>query len=84
LIGHNDTVSCLAQLKWDKNDFTIISGSTDKTIKIWDVIEGSVLTTLYGHTNLITSLVYLNNSYDDTRFASSSLNEIRLWRKNQK
>lgn len=35
------------------NDTLIISGSTDRTLKVWDAESGACLHTLYGHTSTV-------------------------------
>jgi len=56
LRGHTDDVECLAVL----NENTLISGSWDKTIKIWNITNGSVINTLKGHEGYIEYIVLLN------------------------
>ena len=56
-------------------DNLIISGSVDKTIKIWDINSGECLKTLEGHTNVVMSVfakdnLIISGSYDKT---------IRIW-----
>ncbi len=45
LRGHKDRVSCIAYLK----DNLIVSGSWDKTVRIWDVSQGNCIAILKGH-----------------------------------
>jgi WD40 repeat protein len=52
-------------------DNLIISGSDDKTIKIWDIDSGKCIKTLEGHTNCVNSVQTINNliisgSFDKT------------------
>ena len=55
----------------------IVSGSADKTIKLWR-IDGKLLQTFKGHENRITSV---SLSQDGTRIASASDDKtIKLWR----
>jgi len=55
----------------------IVSGSNDKTIKLWEVLTGKLLNTLKGHLDYVTSVCFSPNgiilasgSYDHT---------IKLW-----
>ena len=54
----------------------IASGSTDLTIKIWDITKTYPLYTLSGHTDAIRALTVINNEY----LASCSHDKtIKLW-----
>ena len=46
LVGHNGVAS---QLSFTADGRTLVSGSNDKTIKIWDATIGQLRTTLTGH-----------------------------------
>ncbi|MEE1323143.1 MAG: hypothetical protein UHE91_04910, partial [Bacteroidales bacterium] len=55
----------------------IISGSADKTVKIWDANTGECLKTLEGHSKYVYSVAFspdgkhiVSGSYDDT---------IKIW-----
>ena len=55
----------------------LVSGSRDKTIKLWDVQTGGVIKTFHGHTRSVSSV---SISLDCTMIASGSLDEtICLW-----
>ncbi|MEE0961888.1 MAG: hypothetical protein U0L54_05005, partial [Bacteroidales bacterium] len=55
----------------------IISGSNDKTIKIWDANTGECLKTLEGHSQPVYSVSY---SPDGTKIISGSFdNTIKIW-----
>jgi WD40 repeat protein len=54
----------------------VVSGSDDKTLRIWDVDRGATLAILEGHQSFVTALVAL----PDRRIASASTdNTIRIW-----
>jgi hypothetical protein len=73
LKGHSDTVHAICYVK---NSNRIITGSRDKTIKIWNIETGECLATLMGHSNMISSLILVS----DTKLASSSWdNLIKIW-----
>src|SRR5207245_4109159 len=56
---------------------TLASGSTDDTIKLWDMKSKSLLATLSGHKRLVTALAF---APDGTTLASGSADRtVRLW-----
>lgn len=75
LIGHKDSVYSLA---WDPYGTKIVSGSADKTIRIWDSSTGKLLHTLEGNASLGVDSV--SWSPDGTKIASGAGDEtIRIW-----
>ena len=74
LSGHTDWVRSLAFLP---DGTSLVSGSHDKTIKLWDVQTGGVVKTFYGHTDYVLSV---SISADCTMIASGSGDmTICLW-----
>jgi WD40 repeat protein len=57
-------------------DYTLASGSYDKTIKIWDTTSGKELKTLNGHTGSVNSLAVLP---DNTLASGSDDRTIKIW-----
>lgn len=55
LIGHKAEISS-AQFNWDCS--TIITGSMDKTCKIWDAGSGQCLGVLVGHEDEVLDVVF--------------------------
>ena len=78
--GHTSAVYSLA---FKPNSYLLASGSTDKTIRIWDV--GAInnlrhVRTLRGHTNTVMSVAW---SPDGRTLASASADgTVRLWNPN--
>ena len=70
LEGDSDDISSVA---YSPDDTKIISGSDDKTIKIWDANTGQCLNTLEGHSGYIFSVAY---SPDGKRIISGSRKKI--------
>lgn len=56
LVGHANAVSYVKFL----DSKTIVSASTDNTLKIWDLNKSSCISTLRGHTN---EQVLISNTY---------------------
>ena len=74
LKGHTNSVWSVA---FGSDWHTLASGSTDHTIRLWDVQTGQEVRTLQGYTNWILSVAF---SPDGTRLASGSDDHtIRLW-----
>ena len=60
-----------------RNGRTLASGSSDATIRLWDVATGTVQHTLTGHTNNVQNVVF---SPDGRTLASGSWDgTLRLW-----
>jgi len=74
LSGHTTYVQSLA---FFPDGTLLISGSCDKTIKLWDVQTGGVVKTFHGHTGYVDSV---SISADCSMIASGSWDKtIRLW-----
>jgi len=74
LSGHSDYVRSLV---FSPDGTSLVSGSNDKTVKLWDIQTGGVIKTFYGHTHNILSV---SIPADFTRIASGSMDHtIRLW-----
>jgi len=72
LMGHTSCVTCLC---YNVEKREIISGSGDRTIKIWNS-HGSLLDTLSGHTNWVTTLILLSSGDLVTAAQDKT---IRIW-----
>ncbi|KAI5962160.1 uncharacterized protein KGF55_003236 [Candida pseudojiufengensis] len=71
--GHTRSILSLA---WSKNNF-IITGSMDKTVKLWHVDRPNCLQT-FQHEDFVTAVEF--HPLDDRFFLSGSLdNDVRLW-----
>ncbi|KAJ7645802.1 hypothetical protein B0H17DRAFT_449230, partial [Mycena rosella] len=73
-LQHDDTVNSVA---FSSDGSRAISGSSDKTIRIWDVSTGKQLQQLDGHDHWVNSVAF---SSDGSRAISGSYdNTIRIW-----
>jgi WD40 repeat protein len=74
LSGHT---SWVASLSFSPDGTSLVSGSEDKTLKLWDIQTGGVIMTFHGHNAGVHSV---SISFDCTMIASGSNdNTIRLW-----
>ena len=74
LSGHTDDVTSLA---FSLDGASLVSGSNNKTLKLWDVQTGGVIKTFCGHANNVCST---SISPDCTMIASGSWDhKIHLW-----
>jgi len=55
LTGHTGSVLCLQY-----DDKVIISGSSDSTVRVWDVVSGEVVNTLTHHSEAVLHLKFCN------------------------
>jgi WD40 repeat protein len=67
LKGHNSGVCTVA---FSPDGKRLVSGSWDKTVKVWDALTGQETFTLQGHTDAVVSVAF---SPDGKRHASASL-----------
>jgi len=72
LTGHTSDANALTVL----SDGSLVSGSNDNTIKIWDVKNGQTIKTLTGHTNSVRALTVLP---DGSLVSGSYDNTIKIW-----
>ena len=74
LFGHRDKVTCVV---FSSDGTSLVSGSGDETVKLWDVQTGGVVKTFSGHTGSVWSV---SISEDCTTIASGSYDKsICLW-----
>ena len=74
LEGHTNIILCIAITPDSK---TIVSGSRDKTIKIWNINTGECLNTLKGHSHYVQSIAI---SPDGKTLTSGSYDKkIKIW-----
>jgi WD40 repeat protein len=73
LRGHTNPIMCINIL----SNGRIISGSRDKTLRIWDLHSGEELMLLEGHTNMVMNIIVLP---DTKRFISvDNDRNLKIW-----
>lgn len=72
MIGHSDTVRCIEQLSEEE----IISGSEDRTIKIWNLSTGDCLKTFGDYEYRIFSINIISS---DTIVSSANYEKVKVW-----
>eukprot|EP00741_Cyanophora_paradoxa_P005080 tig00000851_g4922.t1 len=71
---HNSQVNAVA---WTPDGKRIVSGSKDKSVRVWDAETGEKLLQLQGHTDEVTSVAVLA---DGKRIVSGSIDKsVRVW-----
>ena len=74
LAGHTNWVNSVA---FSPDGKTLASGSSDATVKLWDIATGTLKTTLEGHTAPVNSVAF---SPDGKTLASGSSDAtVKLW-----
>jgi WD40 repeat protein len=77
---HKGTINCLLKMKWNFDDHTILSGTDDHKIIIWNYIDAKQINILSGHTNSVKCLTQMNWDTDQTTVISGSDdNSIIVW-----
>ncbi|AZL53363.1 hypothetical protein EI285_01765 [Aliarcobacter skirrowii] len=72
--GHNKDVNSIAI---SSDNRYIVSGSSDKTVKLWEINSGKLLKTFTGHKNIVNSIAI---SSDNRYIVSGSADDtVRLW-----
>ncbi|KAI8928596.1 WD40-repeat-containing domain protein, partial [Entophlyctis helioformis] len=84
LIGHNGPVLCLAASNQPGSISLALSGSADKTARLWSVPNGSLLRVFSGHQDGITSVAFgrvqrHNGGLADTVITASADGTARVW-----
>ncbi|KDR66490.1 hypothetical protein GALMADRAFT_1155520 [Galerina marginata CBS 339.88] len=74
LEGHTDIVSSVA---FSSDDKCIVSGSYDKSVRVWDASTGEMLKMMEGHTDRVVSVAF--SSDNKCIISGSEDKSVRLW-----
>ncbi|QLE57665.1 WD40 repeat domain-containing protein [Nostoc sp. TCL26-01] len=74
LIGHTDAVWSVI---FSNDGKTVVSGSTDKTIKVWNLDTGEVISTLRGHRDVVRAMALSHDG--QTLISGSGDKTIKIW-----
>jgi WD40 repeat protein len=74
LSGHT---CCAKSITFSSDGMSLVSGSCDKTLKLWDIQTGGIIKTFHGHSHRVLS-VSISCNYA-TIASGSDDNTIRLW-----
>jgi pleiotropic regulator 1 len=74
LTGHANTVT---SIRCQESDPQIITGSSDSTIKLWDLAAGKSMTTLTHHKKSVRALAIHPKEFS---FVSGSTDNIKQWK----
>ncbi|EFQ31727.1 WD domain-containing protein [Colletotrichum graminicola M1.001] len=72
LEGHASGVSSVV---FCSNSMQLVSGSWDRTVKVWDIATGQCIQTLLGHTNEVYSVALSS----DSKYLASADKTIKIW-----
>jgi WD40 repeat protein len=74
LVAHIDQINAIIFMP----NGDLVSASSDRTIKVWDITQGLVKKTLYGHTKAVTGLLLVETG----DLISGGLDGIKTWNTN--
>lgn len=72
-VGHTDAVLSVAVVM---NGMTIVSGSADRTARLWSLLDGSCLIILSGHSHFVSAVAALN---EETILTGSHDKTAKIW-----
>ena len=75
LVGHTDVVTSVAITPDTK---FVVTGSADRTVRIWDTLSGKEIRQLKGHTGKVTGVAVIDYE-EDWIVSTSDDGTVRLW-----
>ena len=74
LVGHEGAVTALS---FSADGTRLVSGSADKTARVWQIGEGKEIAKFAAHTNTVTAVAYTNDG--NQVISGSADNSLKLW-----
>ncbi|KAI9293277.1 WD40 repeat-like protein [Neoconidiobolus thromboides FSU 785] len=82
LSGHKGAI---LDLQWSADNSKIITGSSDKTVGVFDIESGSLIKRFKGHQSVVNSISFINKFSTDGIIASvSDDHHLKIWDLRQK
>ncbi|MCX5097827.1 hypothetical protein OOK36_56370 [Streptomyces sp. NBC_00365] len=78
MLGHTKEVSAVAVGRAGDRDI-VVSGSMDRTVRIWDVITGQPIGDSLVHTDVVTSVSVGRAGGQDIVVSGSNDGTVRIW-----
>jgi WD40 repeat protein len=78
LAGHDDVVTAVAIGRAGDRD-VIVSGSHDKTVRVWDAVTGDLVCTLTGHHDAVTAVAIGRAGDRDVIVSGCDDAMVRIW-----
>ena len=75
--GHHDEVTCLSVYRGEGCYNSLVSGSLDKFVKVWDLNDLEFVKNIEGHVQEISSVTLFSTDFTDPSIASSST-DVRI------
>jgi len=76
LTGHTDAVRCLKIFSHENGTKLLLTGSWDNTLRVWDLVTGTVLQTWRGHSDWVQCCDVMDN----LALSGGDDRTVRLWR----
>ena len=79
LVGHHNRVTALAFARCPGVEHLLLSGSADKTVRLWDVADGRCVKILRGHSVDVTALA-TSQRVPDLAVSGDRSGKLLVWR----
>ena len=81
LKGHKDSVNSIVETKLEGFTSVLASAGSDKTVRLWDVLNGLLIKSYLKHTRSVNNLINLPWKSESPILVTSSLEKnVKIWR----